>query len=212
MESGLLASWLRSPSLYGISLAHSSAAHQLRSSNAPKMAQFFSEADEPLKARKAPAPRAKPRIPFAAIVGAVFGVAALGVLVGVVLYYRTRNGERKSRNLHLSQCDIRRTPPRRAARPVRRPLPCGCSQSPKGGGARSARGSPARPRRTRRTSRRHTRVRIRRTPSRTSRRWGRVQTMRSTILGVRLRFGRSRVVVTVPNRGSYCTFCSFGDG
>ena len=57
------------------------------------------------KARKAPAPRAKPRIPFAAIVGAVFGVAALGMLAGIVFYYRTRNGGRKSRNLQLSQCD-----------------------------------------------------------------------------------------------------------
>ena len=61
----------------------------------------------------------------------------------------------------------RRTPPRRATRPVRHPLPCGCSRS-QGGGARSARGSPARPHRTRRTSRHHTRVRIRRTSRRMS--------------------------------------------
>ena len=36
-----------------LSLAHSSAAHQLRSSSEAKIAQFFSEADEPLKARNA---------------------------------------------------------------------------------------------------------------------------------------------------------------
>ena len=52
-----------------------------------------------------PAPRPEPRIPFAAIVGAGFGVAALGMLAGIVFYYRTRNGGRKSSNLQLSQCD-----------------------------------------------------------------------------------------------------------
>ena len=57
-----------------------------------------------------PAPRPKPRIPFAAVLGAVFGVASLGVLAGIVLAgiaedRRMRNGGRKSRNLQLSQCD-----------------------------------------------------------------------------------------------------------
>ena len=58
--------------------------------------------------------RARPRIVgavfgVAALGGAIFGVAVLGIFAGLVLYCRLRNerinGGRRSRNLQLSQCD-----------------------------------------------------------------------------------------------------------
>ena len=58
--------------------------------------------------------RARPRIVgavfgVAALGGAIFGVAVLGIFAGIVLYCRLRNerinGGRRSRNLQLSQCD-----------------------------------------------------------------------------------------------------------
>ena len=158
-----------------------------------------------------PAPRPEPRIPFAAIVGAVFGVAALGMLAGIVFYYRTRNGGRKSRSLQLSQCDDPpdAAPARRA--PSQAPITLRVLSITKRGGAPGAREA-------------HRRGRVGRAgraaaiPGSGSAvpQAGRAvvggEGTNDAVLGVRLRFGRSRVVVTVPNRGSYCTFCSFGDG